>query len=147
MAYITFTDSVGAAQLDNGLRLVAGGVGSRFANWVPRVTPIGSAETLLATGALHMFRFRTDNTASFTIEHIPVASLDIAVRLIAHLLQGGTCAVYTEDSASRSYLTCGLAPGSEPQLSMEDRADLWYRLDLTLLNLASPSAIMLCTYT
>lgn len=147
MAYITFTDAIGSAQLDNGLRSVAGGVGARFSNWVPASRPIGSSEVSLGTGQTYMFRFRTDYTASFSIEHIPCTSLDVVTRLVVHLLQGGVCAVYTEDTASRSYATCGLAPGSDPQVSIEDRAEMWYRLDLSLINLAASPATMLCTYT
>ena len=146
MAYITFTDGTGAAQLDNGLRSAASGVASRFANWVPNIRPIGVSETTLASGATHMFRFRTDYTATFSIEHIPAASLDIATRLMAHLLSGGTCAVYTEDSAARAYTTCGLAPGGTVQIGMEDRNDLWYRMDFALINLAASPTVMLCVY-
>lgn len=147
MAYITFTDSIGAAQLDNGLRSIAGGVGSRFSSWLPSSRPVGASEVSLGTGTTYMFRFRTDYTATFAIEHIPCSSLDIVTRLVVHLMQGGTCSVYTEDLAARTYLTCGLAPGSDPQLSIEDRADMWYRLDLSLINLAASPASLLCIYT
>lgn len=147
MAYITFTDSVGAAQLDNGLRSVSGGVGSRFSGWLTQQYPVGAREVSLGTGMTYMFRFRTDYSASFSIEHIPSTSLDVVARLVSHLLQGGTCSVYTEDSAARSYVTCGLAPGADPQVSMEDRNDMWYRLDLTLINLAASPTSMLCQYS
>lgn len=147
MAYLQFTDTVGAATLDNGLRTVAGGVASRFSSWTPRNIPVGARETALGTGQLYLFRFRTDYSASFSIEHIPMASLDIVARLIEHLSRGGTCAVYTEDNASRSYTTCGLAPGTDITVQPEDRSEQWYRLDLTLINLAVSPSTMLCVYT
>lgn len=146
MAYIQFTDSVGSATLDNGLRNIASGVGSRFASWTPRNIPIGPRETSLGTGQQYMFRFRTDFLASFSIEHIPMASLDIVARFMEHMYRGGTCAVYTEDLAARSYTTCGLAPGSDINVQSEDRTEQWYRLDLMLINLAVSPTTMLCVY-
>lgn len=146
MAYIQFTDSIGSATLDNGLRNVSSGVGSRFASWVPRNTPIGARETSLGTGQQYMFRFRTDYMASFSIEHIPMASLDIVVRFVEHMLRGNTCSVYTEDLAARTYTTCGLAPGTDISVQSEDRTEQWYRLDITVINLAVSPTAMLCVY-
>lgn len=146
MAYITFTDGTGAATLDNGLRLVGGGVGSRFSGWVPTTIPVGATATALGTGARTMFRFRTDYGATFELRNIPVASVAIADRLRAHLLQGGTCAVYTEDAAARTYATCGLAPEATPELSQSDGGLFLYTLSLALINLATPAVAMRCEY-
>jgi hypothetical protein len=147
MAYIQFTDSVGTATLDNGLRNVGGGVGSRFSSWTPRNMPIGARETSLGTGRQYMFKFRTDYMASFSIDHIPMASLGTVVRFIEHVYNGNTCSVYTEDSASNSYITCGLPPGAEINVQSEDRSEQWYRMDVTLINLAVSPVAMLCVYT
>lgn len=146
MAYIQFTDGTGAATLDNGLRNIGAGVASRFSGWIPRNTPIGAREVSLGSGATYMFRFRTDYTASFTIEHIPLSSLDVVARFVEHMLRGNTCAVYTEDLAGRTYATCGLAPGTEPDVQSEDRSDQWYRLSMTLINLSGTPGPMLCVY-
>jgi len=146
MAYIQFTDSVGNATLDNGLRSVGGGVASRFSSWTPRNMPIGARETSLGTGQQYMFKFRTDYIASFSIDHIPMSYLSTVVRFMEHMYNGNTCAVYTEDDASRSYATCGLAAGAEISIQSEDRSEQWYRLDVTLINLAASPTMMLCAY-
>lgn len=70
----------------------------------------------------------------------------IADRLIAHLLNGGTCSVATEDSLARTYATCGLAPGSEPTLRLTDAKHLEYTLSLQLINLAGSPVRMDCVY-
>lgn len=145
MGYITFTDATGAAQLDNGLTGVAGGVGSRFVGWKSDSTPIGDAKEALGTGQRFMFQFRVDYTAEFEVQDIPNANTSTLDRLIAHLLGGGVVAVYTGDSAARSYTNCCLAPGSTPSKRMFSREDITWALQLRLLNLSA--APMLCLYT
>jgi hypothetical protein len=145
MAYITFNDGA-AAQLDNGLRAVAAGVGSRFASWIPTSIPVGAAATALGTGARVFWQFRTDYGATFEVQNIPLASVAIADRLRAHLLRGGTCAVYTEDAAARTYTTCGIFPESTPELSLTDGGLFLYSLSLSLINLAPSPVAMRCEY-
>lgn len=148
MAYITFTDTFGAARLDNGKP----GAASRFANWVPMPNPVGDAVELEGTGATVMFQLRDDFGATFEVRKIPsetvsgVSMADVAGRLRRHLMLGGTCAVYTEDASSSTYATCGLAPGTTPQLTMTDARTIEYTLALALINLAVSPVQMVCHY-
>lgn len=144
-SFISFTDGAGAAQLDNGKVSIAAGVASRFSNWVPFTTLVGSSAVALGTGARHQWTHRTDYGAAFELRDIPNANLATALRLIRWLQGGGTCSVTTGDSGSNVYATCGLAPGTSPQLTLEDPAELTYRLSVSLINLGA-AADMLCLY-
>lgn len=146
MAHISFTDGVGAAQLDNGLTGVAAGVGSRFAGWTPDSRVIGPRAHALGTGALHAFRFRTDYCATFELRDIPQANVAIAHRLMEWLRRGNTCSVTTGDVSGNVYATCGLAEGGDIELRQADRGEQTWTLRLTLVNLAGSPAAMLCTY-
>ena len=139
---ITFTDGTGAASLTNGKSSGA----DRFASWVPRKMPIGPKAPALASGQVFRWVHRTDYTARFELRHIPNSSLDVAIRLIAHLEGGGTCAVNTGDSAARSYINCGVAPGADLSgaITFGDAAFIEYSLTLELINLSF--APMLCVY-
>lgn len=145
MASILFNDGT-AATLDNGTTGVAGGVGSRFASWTPFTRRIGDTAVALATGARHMFTFRIDYGATLEMRDIPAASQATALRLIRHLQGGGTCSVATGDNASRTYTTCGLDPQGDVSLDFQDATFLTYTLTVSLVNLASPGADMLCDY-
>lgn len=148
MAEITFTDAIGAATLRNAY----GAPADRFANWTPITRPVGDSAVAQGTGARSMFRFRDDYMASFELRGISshatsgVAPIDVADRLIYHLLNGGTCSVATEDADANTYATCGLAPGADPQLQLADPQNLEYTLTLTLINLAAVPARMVCRY-
>lgn len=142
-AGITFTDAAGTTTLTNGVPAP----GDRFRGWTPRRTPVGAAETSLGTGRRHMFAFRYDRTATFTLAEIPMASLGTVVRLMAALLAGGTVSVATNDNAARVYSTCGLAEGAVPELAQQDAGNLTYTLTLTLVNLAGSPTDLLCDYT
>lgn len=144
-SFISFTDGVGAAQLDNGKTAIAAGVGSRFSGWAPFTNPIGPEENALGTGALYRFAFRTDYGASFELRDIPNSNLAIALRLIRHLLGGGTVSVTTGDTSGNVYGTCGLAPGAKPSLTMENATEQTFRLQLSLINLGA-AADMICLY-
>jgi hypothetical protein len=146
VAYITFTDHVGAAQLDNGMTGVAGGVGSRFRNWTSEPRVIGPRRHALGTGAAHVFAFRTDYVATFELHEIPNSAVPVLDRLIAHLRRGGTCAVYTGDENDRTYATCGLAEGGDVSKRMQEPRELTWRAAFTLVNLADEPADMLCIY-
>ena len=150
MAKILFTDAVGAATLQNNFYGTAAG---RFANWTPMKRPVGDSVPRQSDGAISFFKFRTDYGASFEFTHIPIKSqtgavnyVTIADRLISWLMEGGQCAVYTEDTLASTYLTCGLAPGTTPSLKLVDRANLEYSLSLQLLNLAVSPVQMIAQY-
>lgn len=145
---ITFTDGVGAATLTNGKPTP----GDRLSSFVPLTKPVGDSVSRQSDGAISMFVFRTDYGASFTLTQIPVATtggvrlVDIAARLIAWLMLGGTCVVNTGDVGSASYATCGLMPGTTPTLQLADRVNLEYTLSLSLINLAASPVAMVCHY-
>lgn len=126
--------------------------GDRFSGWMTKTTPIGDSAERQSDGARSMFIYRTDYTAAFDLAQIPVAKVngerlvDYADRLIAWLLQGGTCSVNTGDVEANSYATCGLAPGETPGLTLTDRVNLEYTLHLALLNLAASPTRMVCHY-
>lgn len=145
---ITFTDSIGAATLTNGHPFPA----NRFADWTPRTRPIGESAVAQGTGATTLFVFRTDFGVTLELRHISsvkvagVAAADIADRLIVHLLKGGTCSVETGDVDANTYATCGLMPGTTPELRLEDTTMLEFALSLSLINLAGSPVRMLCRY-
>lgn len=145
MASITFNDGT-SATLDNGLTATAGGVGSRFASWVPFTRRVGERAVTLATGASFDFTFRIDYGATFQMRDLPNSTQSVALRLIRHLQGGGTCSVATADNSSRTYTTCGLDPQGDVTLAFQDPTFLTYTLTLSLINLASPGADMLCDY-
>lgn len=144
---ITFNDGA-AATLTNGKPTP----GDRFSNWVVQTKPVGDTANRQSDGALMMFAFRTDYGASFELSQIPIATAagvrmaDVAARLLAWLLQGGTCAVNTGDVETNSYATCGLMPGTTPSLTLSDKKNLEYTLSLSLINLAGSPVAMVCHY-
>jgi hypothetical protein len=78
---------------------------------------------------------------------------DTADRLKQHLLNGGSCTVYTNDSnatvvgsPSATIYTCGLKPGTVPQLVLSDRRALEYTLSVQLINLAASPVRMSAFY-
>lgn len=148
-ASITFTDGTGAATLMNDYPAPA----DRFSGWTPMTRPVGDAVTRLGDGALVMFVERTDYGASFSLEGIPVKAssggtnlVAVADRLVAWLLQGGTCSVTTNDSLGSTYATCGLWPGSTPTLQLSDKRNLLYTLSLQLVNRAGSPVRMDAVY-
>jgi len=145
MASISFNDGT-SATLDNGTTGVAGAVGSRFANWTPFTRRVGDTAVALATGARSMFTFRIDYGARFEMRDIPATNQGTALRLIRHLQGGGTCNVTTSDNSARTYATCGLDPEGTVELAFQDATFLTYTLSVSLVNLASPGADMLCDY-
>lgn len=128
-AGITFNDG-SAATLTNGKPAPA----DRFAGWRPWPVVVGPRHTTLATGALHVYRHRTDSIASLALRRIPQASLDIVWRLMAHLDAAGVVTVTTNDAGARVYTNCCLAPDARAELAGPDKFQE-YELRLTLLNL------------
>jgi hypothetical protein len=93
-----------------------------------------------------MFTFRIDYGARFEMRDIPATNQETALRLIRHLQGGGTCSVTTSDNSARTYSTCGLDPEGTVELAFQDATFLTYTLSVSLVNLASPGADMLCDY-
>lgn len=75
-----------------------------------------------------------------------VSMSEIADRLRFHLMNGGTCTVYTNDLDASSYATCGLKPGTVPQLALTDRRTMEFTLSLHLINLAGSPTRMIAVY-
>lgn len=144
---ITFNDGA-AATLTNGKT----SPGDRFSNWAIMTRPVGDVCYRLSDEALTRFTTSTRYGASFELRNIPIASIggvrnvEVANRLIAWLMNGGTCAVNTGDAGSNSYATCGLWPGSEPSLALTDARLLEYTLTLSVINLAGSPSAMFCRY-
>lgn len=145
---ITFTDGIGAATLSNAKPVP----GDRLTGWVTHTKPVGDSTNRQSDGALTMFVYRTAFGCSFSLTQIPVATAsgvrlaDVADRLIAWLLQGGTCTVNTGDVEGNSYATCGLMPNTTPTLTLSDTKNLEYTLSLSLINLAGSPVRMVCHY-
>jgi len=145
---ISFTDAFGAATLTNQKPFPA----DRFGAWEPHTVPIGTAVARQSDGAISMFIYRTDYGASFELRAIPsleiagVSMNQIADRLVAWLLQGGTCSISTGDADSNVYPTCGLKVGSSPSCRLADPQMLEYTLGLEVVNLAASPVQMVCRY-
>lgn len=122
--------------------------GDKFQEWVPFVTPIGPQARELGSGILRRYAHRTDYGASFEMAGLSNAplSVGIAAVLVEHLLSGGTCAVTTDDLDSATYPVCALAPDTTPELILEDRPMLEYRLRLSVINVDAPPVYMGCRY-
>lgn len=125
--------------------------GSRFRNFRPDTRPIGQTGTQLSNGALHMFRTRIQYGCHFEIHGLGMggsagSALDIANKLKAHLMGGGQCAVYTEDALGSTYATCGLMPGTEPEITPTNSRAIEYAMRLSLINLAGSPVEMICHY-
>ena len=141
MATITFTDGTGAVTLSNTLSTAA----SRFSQWVPDVERISDRKVALGTGVTYEYLYRQDYTASFAIEHIPLTELSKVARFKAWALAGNTFNVNTQDKTNATYL-CRIKPGTVPQLEMEDRTLLEYRLSVEVISAASPQVFLACSY-
>lgn len=142
MAYITFND--GTAATLTCYPNAGHQAGQRFRSWEPFQRPFGEGAWALGDGRRYQFPFRTDYGASFELPGIPNTDVDIAMRLQAHLLGGGLCAVYTLDTNGATYTNCRLAPDGDVTIELEDRTTLEYVVRLSLVNL--DSARMLCEY-
>lgn len=141
MATITFTDGTGAVTLTNGLP----GAGSRFSQWVPDIDRVADRKVAVGTGVTYEYLYRQDYVASFIIEHIPLTELSDVARFKAWALAGNTFNVNTEDKNNASY-SCRIRPGTIPQLEIEDRTTLEYRLSVEVISAASPQVLLACSY-
>lgn len=135
-ARITFTDTVGPWTLQS----IYPDLASRFRNWTPDSQPVGDFAHVLSNEQLYRFRTSWRHGASFQVAGVQTgaflgSSLDVANKLRAHLLNGGTCSVYTEDTFQTTYLLCGLMPGTMPSIQMTDRRTIEFSMQLSLINL------------
>jgi hypothetical protein len=117
--------------------------GNRFRNWTPDRVPVGHFELALGTGVTSKFEFREDFTATLEVHNLRPAQLTVALRLKAHLLNGGTCTVTTADASANVY-TCRLAPGTIPQIRMTDPRLVEFAMMLALKNTAA--AVLIASY-
>lgn len=140
---IAFTDATGSATLTNGLP----SPGDRFTDWTPiSQDEEGTPVYTLATGARQRWKYRTDYGASFSLDKIPVAELDVVMRLLRWLRTGGSVTVNTGDRIARSYTAKAFPGWTIPEgPAFSDHQMLTYTLALKLKNTAS--ADMLCNYS
>jgi hypothetical protein len=142
MAEISWIDSTGAATLASSWPAPA----DRFRNWQPTSRDFADHATGLGSGQRYAWSYREDYGASFEIPGIANTDVDLALRLQKHLEGGGIVEVETEDESTNTYSTCGIYPGTEVEIVLEDRAMLEYTVRLTVLNRAASPAPMLCEY-
>ncbi|HWL41021.1 MAG TPA: hypothetical protein VNO75_12370 [Gemmatimonadaceae bacterium] len=142
MANIAFTDAIGAATLTNGKPAP----GDRFSSWNPSSPPVGVDEEAVGTGLLHTFTFRDDYLVSFELKQIPRTEQAIMLRLQRHLRKGGLVAVNTQDAANRSYPTCCLVKGTNPEPKLADTKNIEYSMAFMLRNVAAVPADFICIY-
>lgn len=128
----------------------------RLKNWHPDSQPIGDMAHALADETL--YRFRTSRRhgchfemhglrmGAFSSSSFAASPLDIANELREALLNGSSCALYTEDAFGNSYATCGLMPGTTPEIFLVNRRTMEYGLRLSLINLAASPVKMECHY-
>lgn len=128
----------------------------RLKNWHPDSQPIGDFAHALADESLT--RFRTSRRhgchfemhglrmGAFSSSSFAASPLDIATELREALQNGSQCALYTEDAFGNSYATCGLMPGTTPEIFLVNRRTMEYGLRLSLINLASSPVKMECHY-
>jgi hypothetical protein len=151
VAYITFTDALGAATLRPNVP--AGALAGRLRGWTPLTGVVGDSAVALGTGLTFTFKYRTDYPASFTLPAISAhfdaslgaVPLEIADRLVAYLTAGGLCTLVTEDNAGSTYVVA-IAPGTRPALRMSDPRLLEYELALTVIRADGVQAPMTCRY-
>lgn len=138
MAYIVFDDGDGDRTLRSSLPAPA----DRLSNWIPaNYRPKGDGAHTLASERRYVFEpLGKEHGASFELRGIAMGAvvggpLDIANRLVAHLLNGGTCEVHLEDTPDASYDNCCLKPETTPTLTQTDATHLEYTLALAVINL------------
>lgn len=124
-------------------------VACRFRGFRPDTTPIGDTALGLADERIYMFRSSTRYGCHFEIHGLLMgvaagSSLDIANKLKAHLISGGDCAVITEDALASTYASCGLMPGTVPEIVQTSARALEYAFRVSLINRAA--AEMICHY-
>lgn len=147
-ARIIFTDSVGGpVTLQSDYPEPA----CRFAGWTPIEAPQGEAGHAQDTGARTMSRTSWRYGANFALPGLGMgvavgSPLDLADRLIGHLLKGGRCQVIPEDAEGSDYATCGIMPDSTPALVLTDPTNLQYTLSLSVINVATSPVPMNAYY-
>jgi hypothetical protein len=92
------------------------------------------------------FGYPTDYLHTTSAARTDMSLADLADRLRRHLLNGGSCTIYTSDAAGSSYATCGLKPGTTPSLQLSDRRALEFTFSAQLVNLAGSPVRMSAYY-
>jgi hypothetical protein len=142
---ITFNDGV-ARTLTNGKPYPA----NRFDNWT--MAPIFRGTVAHRQSDLTPTAFSTArlSSCSFQLSKIPSRTtsalryLTVAHRLIAHLLNAGSCVVNTGDTDTTTHSGLYLLPGFEPTITLTDPGQLEYTLSLALFDPAG--TILVCNY-
>lgn len=128
----------------------------RLRNFHADSQPIGDFTHDLAKEQLHRFRTSIRHGCHFEMPALRMGAFtassafappaSIANELKLALLNGSTCALFTEDADGNSYATCGLMPGTTPELTLVNRRSMEYSLRLSLINLADTPVPMVCHY-
>lgn len=128
----------------------------RLRNFHPDPEPVGDAVHVLANEQLYRFRTSTRFACQFELPGLRMGGfaagsefatpLSIANELKLALLNGSTCSLFTEDAEGNSYATCGLMPGTRPEITLVDRRTMEYVLRIALINLAASPVPMVCHY-
>lgn len=128
----------------------------RLKSFHPDPAPIGDAANAVANEQLYRFRTSTRYGCSFEMHGLRMGGftasssfatpLSIATELKLALLNGSTCALFTEDADGNSYATCGLMPGTVPEIFLVNRRTMEYGLRLSLINLATTPVPMVAHY-
>lgn len=122
---------------------------SRFRNVFGGETePIGDTANALADESNYMFRTSTRYGCRFEIHGLfqgasTSSAYAIAQKLRAHLIGGGRCQVIPEDALSSNYATCGLMPGTKPEIFLINAKTLEYGIRLALINLGAATDMVI----
>lgn len=136
MATIGFNDGSGYANL----RGVFAAPFDRFRNFTPTRLPVGPLVTSIGTGRSVQWRYRLEYRVSLTLPHLSArvasgeSSLVRAGRLVAYLIDGGAVDLAVEDDISTANVVSWLAPGSTPEIVLDDPQSMLYSLSATFAN-------------
>lgn len=131
MSYVEFNDG-SLVTLSNGLPAP----GNRFLNWAPKPVVVGPRHHALGTGIPYVYKHALVHTVTFVLAEFPQSKLADLLRFKAHLDNGGSFTLYTEDAAARTYPNCYLAEGGSVDLSDPDPVELLRTLTATVMNAA-----------
>lgn len=128
MSSISWTDSTGAATLENPMPAPA----NRVFNWTPRDESIGPLTVRLDNGRIYGPKYRRDGLVSFELRYLPGSELPLALRLKLHLMKGGTVTLATDNQLASRWATATLAPETMPTIKFDDPVTLEYTFGVTL---------------
>ena len=119
MASISWTEGEGSGASTVTLESPRPAPGNRFFDTVSDYDPVGDAEVTL-TGETHTFLFREDYLLSLTIKHLRPAQYANMLACKRHLMNGGEVTITTDDASATTYSNVRLAPGTKPEIKMND---------------------------